>query len=346
MKTIDLGNYSAIQADVTAYLKLLSDPTSNLNQLQEKGKQLHTTLGISNADSYKSLTIIPDKVLNYLPFETLVHNGTYLVQQTPINYASSIPFLNFQRNLEPTKGGTAVVFTPSYSQINSTEQQLALRNDFQTLKGALQEGMEVTELTNGISFSGKDASKTNFLDNISEKKIIHLAMHAFLNNETPEFSSLVFEDGPLYLSELYALKLKADLVVLSACDTGLGKFETGKGVVSMNNAFLYAGVPNTISTIWSVPDENSKNIMVSFYEQLNTGQSTAEALQSAKKIYLDATSNPKLKHPFYWAGFIHHGQATHIAFSNQWNYLWFGLIGIVGAVLAVFFIRRSKTKTE
>ncbi|MEL6485455.1 MAG: CHAT domain-containing protein, partial [Bacteroidota bacterium] len=163
-------------------------------------------------------------------------------------------------------------------------------------------------------------------------------------NKAPELSSLVFDDGPLYLSELYALKLKADLVVLSACDTGLGKFETGKGVVSLNNAFLYTGVPNTISTIWSVPDEKSKNIMVSFYEQLSAGQNTAEALQTAKTAYLNATSNPKLQHPFYWAGFIHHGQATHIEFPNRWNYLWFGLIVIVSAVLAFLFIRRRKTK--
>ena len=332
MQTIDLGNYGAIQRDVTTYLKLLSDPTSNLNQLQEKGEQLYTTLGISNTNSYKSLTIIPDKVLNYLPFETLVHNGTYLVEQTSINYASSIPFLSFQRSYQTSNGAMAVVFTPSYREVNATEQQLALRNDFQTLKGALQEGMEVTQLTRGISFSGKDASKSNFLENISEKKVIHLAMHAFLNNEVPEFSSLMFDDGPLYLSELYALKLKADLVVLSAFDTGLGKFETGKGVVSLNNAFLYAGVPNTISTIWSVPDENSKSIMVSFYEQLRAGQNTAEALQAAKRTYLNTTSNPKLQHPFYWAGFIHHGQATPIDFPNSWNYLWFGLIVIAGTV--------------
>ncbi len=345
MQTIDLGNYGAIQRDVTTYLKLLSDPTSNLNQLQEKGEQLYTTLGISNTNSYKSLTIIPDKVLNYLPFETLVHNGTYLVEQTSINYASSIPFLSFQRSYQTSNGAMAVVFTPSYREVNATEQQLALRNDFQTLKGALQEGMEVTQLTRGISFSGKDASKSNFLENISEKKVIHLAMHAFLNNEVPEFSSLMFDDGPLYLSELYALKLKADLVVLSACDTGLGKFETGKGVISLNNAFLYAGVPNTISTIWSVPDENSKSIMVSFYEQLRAGQNTAEALQAAKRTYLNTTSNPKLQHPFYWAGFIHHGQATPIDFPNSWNYLWFGLIVIAGTVLAFLFIRRSKTKT-
>ncbi|MEM6893030.1 MAG: CHAT domain-containing protein [Bacteroidota bacterium] len=346
MQMVDLGNYKAIEIQVTEYLKLLSNPTSKVNTLKAKGEQLYIALGISNTDNTKSLTIIPDKVLNYLPFETLVHNGTYLVQQTPINYASSIPFLSFQRSSKTSNGAMAVVFTPSYREVNAAEQQLALRNDFQTLKGALQEGMEVTHLTRGISFSGKEASKSNFLENISEKKIIHLAMHAFLNNEVPEFSSLVFDDGPLYLSELYALKLKADLVVLSACDTGLGKFETGKGVVSLNNAFLYAGVPNTISTIWSVPDENSKNIMVSFYKQLSAGQNTAEALQTAKKTYLNTTSNPKLKHPFYWAGFIHHGQATHIAFPNRWNYLWFGLIVIIGAVLAFLFIRRSKTKTE
>lgn len=341
IETADLGDYRDIASSITEYLKLLGQPSSKISTIQEMGLTLFSTLGFSENELSKQHTIIPDKILNYFPFETLTCQDGYLVETTPINYSSSISFLGFEETSGTSQKKDIVIFTPSYDANLKSTEQLAFRNDFYALEGALQEGKLVESITNGVIFSESEASKSNFLENASEKSIIHLAMHAFLNNEEPELSSLIFTDGPLYLSELYNVKFNTDLVVLSACDTGIGKFETGKGVISLNNAFLYAGVPNTISTLWSISDKYSKNIMEDFYKSLKEGNSTAVAIQKAKTKYLKNTSNAKLRHPFYWAGFIHRGKSNKIEFPSIFlPTLLVGVLLLVGII--GFFIYKKR----
>ena len=142
-------------------------------------------------------------------------------------------------------------------------------------------------------------------------KILHFATHGFVNSMRPELSGLLLaqdttggEDGVLYSGEIYNLKLNADLVVLSACETGLGKIQKGEGIIGLTRALLYAGAKNIVVSLWKVADESTSDLMVDFYKGSLTSKgklSYSEALRSAK---LKMISEGKYAHPLYWSPFI------------------------------------------
>jgi len=146
---------------------------------------------------------------------------------------------------------------------------------------------------------------------LEQYKVLHFATHGFVSSEKPELSSLLLaqdkaggEDGILYSGEIYNLKLKADLAVLSACETGLGKIQKGEGIIGLTRALLYAGAKNIIVSLWQVADESTADLMVNFYKNFlaNKGQlSYTEALRNAK---LKMISEGKYAHPFFWSPFI------------------------------------------
>jgi CHAT domain-containing protein len=146
---------------------------------------------------------------------------------------------------------------------------------------------------------------------LAKYKVLHFATHGFVNSERPELSGLVLaqdttggEDGVLYSGEIYNLKLNADLVVLSACETGLGKIQKGEGIIGLTRALLYAGAKNMIVSLWQVADESTSDLMVDFYKNSleNKGQiAYSEALRNAK---LKMISEGRYAHPLYWSPFI------------------------------------------
>lgn len=146
---------------------------------------------------------------------------------------------------------------------------------------------------------------------LEQYKVLHFATHGFVNSERPELSGLLLaqdstggEDGVLYSGEIYTLKLNADLVVLSACETGLGKIQKGEGIIGLTRALLYAGAKNIIVSLWQVADESTSELMIDFYKNtlLGKGQlSYSEALGNAK---LKMINEGKYAHPLFWSPFI------------------------------------------
>ncbi|MGD0756681.1 MAG: CHAT domain-containing tetratricopeptide repeat protein, partial [Bacteroidales bacterium] len=146
---------------------------------------------------------------------------------------------------------------------------------------------------------------------LGKYKVLHFATHAFVNSEKPELSGLLLaqdtiggEDGVLYSGEIYNLKLSANLVVLSACETGLGKIQKGEGIIGLTRALLYAGTKNIIVSLWKVTDESTSDLMVDFYKNSLAGKeqlSYSEALRNAK---LKMIREGKYAHPLYWSPFI------------------------------------------
>jgi len=151
-------------------------------------------------------------------------------------------------------------------------------------------------------------------DSISKFKIIHFATHGFVNSQKPEYSglllaqdSLLEENGMLTNSEIYNLKLNSELVVLSACETGLGKIVKGEGIIGLTRALLYAGTKNIIVSLWKVSDASTSELMENFYAELlksarfSKPRGFSNPLQQAKlKMILEG----KYAHPFYWSPFI------------------------------------------
>ena len=186
--------------------------------------------------------------------------------------------------------------------------------------------------------------------------MFHLAMHSNLHDGDPELSNLLFsseeeEDYEMYISELYGMNFNGDLAVLSACNTGVGGFGDGGNLVSMHQAFTTAGIPATVASLWNVPDESTKEIMIAFYTNLRKGMDKASALREAKLDYLLNNSDENLQHPFYWAAFVLSGDDSPIAlappsiWNNAWMLLGMGIVLIAGIGLGILR-RNSKRNRE
>jgi CHAT domain-containing protein/tetratricopeptide (TPR) repeat protein len=166
-----------------------------------------------------------------------------------------------------------------------------------------------------VTFLGPEASEENVKRSAAVKsaRYLHFATHGVLDESTPELSGLrlahagdTAEDGLLQVRDVFNLQLHADLVVLSACQTGMGKEVSGEGLIGMTRAFLYAGAASVLVSLWRVDDESTADLMVSFYRHLERSGDKSEALRLAK---LDLIDRSPYFQPYYWAPFILVGEA-------------------------------------
>lgn len=144
-------------------------------------------------------------------------------------------------------------------------------------------------------------------------------------------------DGLLHTYELLSMNLNADLICLSACNSGFGELQRGEGVMSLARGFMYANVPNVLMSLWAVPDKATGDIMQSFYAELKNGRPYEHALHQAKITYL-RDADEHLSNPFYWASFVYMGD---IPDHNPTNFFWWWAIGGLVLVVAVWLIKRS-----
>ena len=299
--------------------------------------------------SVNRLIFIPHGVLNYLPFEILPipskeKQDQRLIDQYKISYAYSLNILHQQMNRDDQKIPRFFAgFAPNYEQIKLNAFDTAQNKDIAMLvraenyhlPGAQKEVDQISKLMNGDAFQLEAANERTFKKSANQYKILHLSMHALLDNQNPLFSKLLFspakdslEDGYLYASELYNMNLNAELVVLSACNTGSGVLQKGEGISSLSSAFNFAGVPATVMSLWKVPDKSTSEIMISFYQYLKAGQSKDTALRQAKLDYLANTVEPDERHPYYWAGFVAAGDMRPIPMNENWAWQWWALGGL------------------
>ncbi len=185
---------------------------------------------------------------------------------------------------------------------------------FEPLPHAREEAEAILRIARGETLSrlGSEASKRNVLaDELRDYQILHFATHGLLNRSHPELSGLVLslydehgqpQDGFLRLHEIYNLELNAELVVLSACRTGLGPVSRGEGLLGLTRGFLYAGAPRVLVSLWGVSDAGTAELMKRFYwSMLETGAPPALALRAAQ---LSMYEEEHWSHPYYWAPFI------------------------------------------
>jgi CHAT domain-containing protein len=149
---------------------------------------------------------------------------------------------------------------------------------------------------------------------LSQYKYVHFATHGYLDSEQPELSAIVLsmvneqgkpEDGFLRVHDIYNLQLPADVVVLSACQTGLGKEIKGEGLVGLTRGFMYAGAARVVVSLWSVSDKATAELMARFYTKMLTDKMRpAAALRAAQ---LETAQGKTWNSPYYWAGFVIQG---------------------------------------
>ena len=279
----------------------------------------------------KELVIVPHDVLHYLPFQTLQSaDGRYMIERYPIYYLSSASLMQFTQEKRRAMGDTVLAFgNPD------------LDDPKMVLQFAEIEAGEIKKLyPDATLLLKKDATEEKAKALSPHNEIIHFASHAELNEDDPLASAILLtksdkEDGRLEVREIFGMDLKANLVVLSACETGLGKLSSGDELVGLTRAFIYAGTPSVVASLWNVEDSSTAQLMASFYKNLKT-MSKVEALRQAQLQLIrgqadsdflarrgiggvgklgevpapnsqSPTPNPisvSTSHPYFWAPFI------------------------------------------
>lgn len=281
----------------------------------------------------KSLVIIADGSLHRLPFEALFSPGSpvvkgdfrklpYLIKRFAISYAPSASVLAELQNepRETAPKGFIAFGDPVYEQAVEGTIVATLRSARGSARLNLQPLPYSREEVDGIArlfraderevFLGEAANEENVKapQRLSNYRFIHFSTHGYVNEARPRLSGLLLsqpgnpqsEDGLLSSYEIFNLKLKADLVVLSACETGLGKEIKGEGLMSLMRAFMYAGTPSVVVSLWNVNDESAADLMVRFYRHLQKdGVSKSEALRQAQLEMINYSG-----FPFFWAPFV------------------------------------------
>jgi CHAT domain-containing protein len=164
---------------------------------------------------------------------------------------------------------------------------------------------------------GFDASKATANDpKLAQYRILHFATHGLLDSAHPELSGVVLSlvdpdgcprDGFLRLHEIYNLKLPADLVVLSACQTGLGKEIRGEGLVGLTRGFMYAGAKSVVASLWKIDDRATAALMKRFYEGM-LGAARLTSAEALRKAQIEMWKTGNWNHPYYWAAFVLQGE--------------------------------------
>jgi len=302
----------------------------------------------------KKLVIIPDGVLGYLPFEILSRTidqpeklnfktMPYLLTEFPVSYSYSA---TLKYNPYFAKDGInnqeLIAFAPEYGK-EKDENSGARDVGFDNLPNARQEVISIEDMWDGKIYMDQDATKSNFIDRSGNYDVIHLAMHAMINDSVPMFSRLVFSETDkdtasnfLNTFEIYDLELNASMVTLSACNTGTGILRNGEGIMSLARGFIYAGVPSIVMTLWEVQDKSGSDIMTRYYRNLTLGEDKDVALRNAKLEFLKHSPDYST-HPFYWSAYIVTGDTQPIK-SNNLPAIISLVVGVVVVILIVVLL--------
>ena len=300
-----------------------------------------------------SLNIVPGISIGNLPFELLVdNNGKYLLEKHSIHYQYSSTLKSRIHNRKQ-EGKEILAMAPMFEgeqHQNYPKQELnQTRSTGQLyLPNSLHEVNAIADIFNIKSLVKSEATTSKFISNAAEAKIIHLATHGIVDHKNPNLSKLLFSSADssqktssLHADEIVGLDLQAELVTLSACNTGTGKIQAGEGVSSLGRAFTYAGCPNQVISLWAVNDISTSKLMTYFYENLKEGMTKPQAIQEAKIEYLK-TSPQALKHPYYWAGFVYYGNDLPISKDNLFTLKSFLLCCL--SIFAIFGIWTWRSK--
>jgi CHAT domain-containing protein/tetratricopeptide (TPR) repeat protein len=338
---VDCGEAAPIDELIVEFRRTLAQPRGTL--AHDLGRRLDAALMQPLRAALGTATQIylsPDGALNLVPFGALVdENDRYLLETLTFNYVSSgRDLMRAPAAATAVRGAPVVVADPAFDTGGAAAGPAATRsvlgNHFEPLPGTAAEAQAIKSLlANAKVFTGDQATETA-LKGVVAPRVLHVATHGFFLEdqdlsaatkpgsapaaEDPMLrSGLVFagansgrsgsDDGVLTALEAAALDLAGtELVVLSACETGVGDVRTGEGVFGLRRAFMVAGAETLVMSLWQVDDDATRRLMEEFYGRLAKGEGRAEALRQASLALL---RDPARRHPFYWASFISTGEA-------------------------------------
>lgn len=341
--------------DITGYRqKLLENEKNYWHNAQDLSQVLFGQFAEKLQN--KKIIIVPDSKLRFFPISALpqpfdVKNKPLLLSNEIIlePSASMLYLLKTQKKQKNSPLKDLLIYSDPIFSLNderisgkpqnqvSEKTDLELLSDIDSfddlerLNESENEAQKIVQnfyQTNTQIISGFSANRADFLNhNLAEFKILHFSTHGILNEKVPELSGIVLsqyneqgnkQNGFIWLDDIYRLKIASDLVVLSACDTGIGQDIKGEGLMSLSNGFLQVGAKSVISSHWKVNDLATRELMENFYQILaNENLTTSQALRKAKiKMY----ENPNYRFPYYWASFTFYGDFENKPNINKFNY--------------------------
>ncbi|MFD0989371.1 CHAT domain-containing protein [Mariniflexile jejuense] len=336
VKSFNLTNET--KQSIISFIHLFDDASiinNDISNYTNRAFNMFNLLKLNTISTYKNVVIIPDGLLNFIPFEALLSSKTnttlfekmpFIIKNKTIAYNSSVQFYltENQKNNKTDLLGFFPVFENSNQKLTYSIDEAH----------AIEKEMTSTILMNA------EASKENFLKEASNFGVLHLSTHA----SSGDFiipANLSFHDDTMFLNELYSLDLNTNLVVLSACETGIGKLYKGEGAMSIARGFQYAGAENLVFTLWQINDLSTSQIMQSFYENYSDSKSAFFANQQSKIDYLknETISNAK-KSPYYWSSFVYYGKLEPAKSNNILFYIIFSIA--LGLIVLLLFLKYRK----
>jgi CHAT domain-containing protein/Tfp pilus assembly protein PilF len=319
-----LPSRTSLERSLRAYRRSLSDrsldPHVGLLAAERIGRELLPPDDDESLRQIGGLIIVPDGFLHDLPFEALRIPGRsgsrYLIERSAVSYcpsASALALLKARARPRAWRKQILAIGSPDYESLPPGPDGRKIS----PLPFSLQEIRAIAryypapeiDLLSGPG-SREDLVKARPLN---EYRIIHFACHGFLDEKAPFRSALVLSsgrgagnDGYLQMREVYGLSLSADLVVLSACQTGAGRIEASEGPLALARPFFFAGARAVVASLWPIGDQSTVLFMREFYRRISAGQPAALGLREAKLGMLRS----RWSHPFYWAGFLLQGDPT------------------------------------
>ncbi len=359
LKAIDKKNVPSDLLD--HYRELLINGSSDVRELSELSYSVYKSFvedQVKPFEDIEKLIVIPDGIFGYLPFDALVSKPfespnnsdkpRYLLEDYSIHYANSMTMLQLASKKTVSYKEKYVGFAPQYSDNSIAMNSGSVFRDLLVeLSGTEEEVRYAGNLFSGRQFVKERATEHNFKTMEESPVILHLAMHALVDDKDPMRSRLVFtsksdtlEDGELNAFEIYNLNLGSQLSVLSACNTGYGEINRGEGIMSLSRAFMYAGSPNIVMSLWRAKDQPTTSIICRFFENIKENMPKDEALREAKLSYLK-DADPLQAHPANWATFVLLGNSDPVQLTSPYKKWW--IAGIISFfLLTSFFYYRYK----
>lgn len=341
-----------------------NNPVSSINKFKRYSHNLYKKLilPVRNIIENKDIIIVPDQKLSYIPYGILLSESAknitdynklpYLLKTNAIGYTYSLTLLFKDYESKFHECSNLLAFAKNYeSDTTKTEPFLRQSNEsnlnLPVLKGTIDEVKNISDIIDSDVYLNDEATENIFKHEANKYDIIHAALHTKINNEKPMFSNLVLsqsndsdDDGMLNTYEIYGLDIHAQLIVLSACETGSGKLNSAEGIMSLARGFLYAGCPGVVMTLWKVEDNQSAKIITSFYKYLTQGKSKIEALRLSKLDYLK-TSDPLFSHPYFWAGYVDIGNPDPLIIKEKNNRVSLLIIIILTTIITMYIVIRK-----
>ena len=304
------------------------------------------------------LIISPHGPLAYLPFEALIesipdttevnYRLPYLTNRYAITYTQSLQLLMHPYSRKP---GTPSILAMGFSTV-AESFDVRSRSGLEGLPGTEEEISTIKEVMGNdrnAYFLGKDASESMLKSIMPGYSVVHLAVHGESDPDEALNSRLIFReegdslnDGSLYAYELYGMSLRNTiLVVLSACESGIGKHQPGEGFLSIARGFAYAGCPSQVISLWKINDRTTAQVMGIFYKNLSAGDDIGVAMTKAKRTYINS-ANEFNSHPSYWAAFLHVGDFKPV-YSRGWFPIWiWGAVSLLIVSAFAFYQLRKR----